>query len=81
MLSVSGRGTTIRFSVPCGPRPVRVYRIRAGAWSVVLVVAGALVVTGDRVQPVAAAIAAISAIAVARYSVAWIRVDRAGSPP
>jgi signal transduction histidine kinase len=70
--SVPGRGTTVRFAVPCRePFSARPYAARAAAWGAILIAAaGFMLSRGVSARPWMAAIALIAAIAVARYSVA-----------
>lgn len=70
--SVPGRGTTVRFSVPCRePASPRPYATRAAIWGVVfMAVSGVMLSRGIAAQPWIVAVAIISAIAVARYIVA-----------
>ena len=74
--SVPGEGTTVRFSVPCRqPSSARPYAMRAIVWGVVLMAAsGFWLSRGPGALPLAAAVAAIAAIAVARYSLAVYRL-------
>lgn len=74
--SVPGKGTTVRFSVPCRqPSSVRPYARRAFVWGVILLaVTGFMLSRGVSARPWTLAIALIAAIAVARYSAAvyWL---------
>jgi signal transduction histidine kinase len=70
--SAPGKGTTVRFSVPCRqPSSARPYATRAAVWGVILVaVTGFMLSRGVSARPWTLAIALIAAIAVARYSAA-----------
>jgi signal transduction histidine kinase len=73
--STPGAGTTVLFSVPYDTTSATTYRTKALVWSVVLTVVGINLAFGDAWErPWSAAIAAIAAIAIARYVVAYYRV-------
>lgn len=76
VVSVPGRGTTVRFSVPCRqPSSARPYAMRAIVWGAILTaVCAFMLARGAGTQPWTAAVALIAAIAVARYAVAvyWL---------
>jgi signal transduction histidine kinase len=70
--SVPGRGTTVRFSVPClEPASARPYALRAVVWAIIFIGVSAVMLSrGIGGHPWIAAVAVIAAIAVARYTVA-----------
>jgi signal transduction histidine kinase len=70
--SVPGRGTTVRFGVPCAQLPAaRVYAVRAAAWVAVLVGAGVVLAARNRAPaPLALMVMLIAAIAALRYGLA-----------
>jgi hypothetical protein len=76
--SEPGRGTTVRFSVPCAavasPRP---YVARAVLWGVVAMVGLVMLSRVTLVRPIWLTVVLIAAIAVARYAVAAGPLGRA----
>ena len=76
--SVTGGGTTIRFSVPTvGPSALRPYVQRLAAWAAVLTAVSAVILaTGGSAYFWGVALWLIAAIAVARYAVAVYRLFR-----
>jgi signal transduction histidine kinase len=75
--SAPDRGTALRFVVPYDALPsLWPYAVRAGLWSVALVVAVAIVASaGLNARPWGAACAVIAGIAVARYTIAIHRLS------
>lgn len=76
--SVPGRGTTVRFAVPCAELPsARTYAVRATIWSAVLL-AGTVVLAAraPSTRPFAIMLMLISAISIARNVAAAHAVSR-----
>lgn len=75
--SAPGRGTTVRFSIPFVLGSLREYGMKAAAWAAVLS-AGIWYFTtrGVAAHPWVLGVAAIAAIATARYAVAFVRARR-----
>ena len=76
--SVPGRGTTVRFAVPCAELPSpRTYAVRAAIWSVVLLAGTAIMLArAPAARPFAIMVILISAISIARSVVAAHRLSR-----
>ena len=76
--SVPGRGTTVRFGVPCGDlSSPRVYAVRVVVWSMILLSGAALLAThGFIARLLAIPMLIIASIAIARYLVAAHTVER-----
>ena len=76
--SVPGRGTTVRFGVPCGDlSSPRVYAVRVVVWSMILLSGAALLAThGFIARLLAIPMLIIASIAIARYLVAAYTVER-----
>ena len=81
VVSAPGRGTRLRFTVPCGGAPIRAYLWRAAVWSVVLAGAVTRLSTGaGMLKPWILALAAVAAIAALRYWIAAYRVRQQTVP-
>jgi signal transduction histidine kinase len=79
IVSAPGRGTTVRFSVPCAAPPSpRAYVVRAAAWSACAVTGLVMLTRGVGVRPLWLTLALIAGIAVARYTVAAVALIKAG---
>ena len=78
VVSMPGNGTTLRFAVPClPPTSPRPYVVRAAVWGVVFSIAFRFMLSrGIGARPWLVPIAAIAAIAVARYAVAAYHLYR-----
>jgi signal transduction histidine kinase len=76
--SVPGRGTTVRFAVPCAELPSpRTYAVRAAIWSVVLLAGTAITLArAPAARPLAIMVILIAAISIARNVVAAHGVSR-----
>jgi signal transduction histidine kinase len=75
VVSEPGRGTTVRFSIPCRqPVSARPYAVRAIVWAIIFIAVSSFMLSRDSGAPPLIALALIAAIAVARYTVAvyWL---------
>jgi hypothetical protein len=79
IVGAAGRGTTVRFSVPCvEPPSSRPYLARAMFWAVFVTVALVMVSRDTAIRPLWLTLLLIAGIAVARYTVAAVARIRAG---